>query len=123
MSEALANTERIGEIDYSTEEQWTGRRWIDGKKIYIKTIDFGALPNNTTKSVSHNISNLDYVVNKINGFKSSSGQQISAPYAHPTAISGQLKIDIYSDRIAIESKFDFSGFSGYVTLEYTKTTD
>lgn len=27
--------------DYSTEEHWTGRRWIDGKKIYSKVLTAG----------------------------------------------------------------------------------
>ena len=38
-------------IDYSTSEQNTGRKWIDGKDIYQITIDFGALPNTASKDV------------------------------------------------------------------------
>lgn len=44
-------TPPIGEIDYSTSEQNTGRKWIDGKDIYQITIDFGALPNTASKDV------------------------------------------------------------------------
>lgn len=33
------NGRNIANFTYSTEEQWTGNYWIDGKKIYCKTID------------------------------------------------------------------------------------
>ena len=44
-------------MDYSTSEVDTGYTWTDGSPIYKKTINIGALPNATTKSVAHNISN------------------------------------------------------------------
>lgn len=31
----------VGGVDYSTTEQYTGLKWIDGKKIYKRTFDFG----------------------------------------------------------------------------------
>ena len=34
---------------YSTTEINTGMKWIDGKPIYRKVVDFGSLPNNTYK--------------------------------------------------------------------------
>lgn len=52
-------------VDYSFEEQWTGRRWVNGKKIYQKTINFGPLPaggaGGATKYVDHNIPNIDTI--------------------------------------------------------------
>ncbi len=33
--------------------------YIDGNQIYCKVINFGAVPNNTTKNVAHGISNFD----------------------------------------------------------------
>ena len=47
---------------YSTDEKIVGV-WTDKKPIYQKTISCGALPNANTKNVSHNISNIDYIVN------------------------------------------------------------
>lgn len=44
-------TPPIGEINYSTSEQNTGRKWINGKDIYQITINFGALPNTASKDV------------------------------------------------------------------------
>lgn len=48
--------------NYSLSEQNTGFTWIDGKQIYKKTINFGALPNSSEKLVNHNISNIDNII-------------------------------------------------------------
>ena len=61
------NEEAMKEIAkevYSTEEQVVGT-WIDGKPIYRKVIDFGALPNSTLKQVPHGISDIDAIVSLI----------------------------------------------------------
>ena len=44
----------------STSEVNTGFTWVDGSPIYKKTVNFGVLPNNTSKQVAHNIQNVDY---------------------------------------------------------------
>lgn len=44
---SLSNGSSSGGIDYSTEEQNTGIKWIDGKPIYQKTI---TIPNTLTDS-------------------------------------------------------------------------
>lgn len=65
--ENQAITNYVKDINvYSTNEVDTGKTWIDGKPIYRKVVDCGLLPNNTFKDVSHNISNLDEIIN-ING--------------------------------------------------------
>ena len=38
----------IMQNSYSTSEKFTGEYWIDGRPIYQKVINFGALPNGTT---------------------------------------------------------------------------
>ena len=45
---------------YTTTETRIGT-WIDGKPLYRKTINFGNLPNNDTKYVAHNVSNISKV--------------------------------------------------------------
>ena len=47
---------------YSTTEQPTGAKWIDGKPVYRKVIDFGVLPNASQKTVDHGIANLGQVI-------------------------------------------------------------
>lgn len=109
-------------FDYSLAEINTGTKWIDGKTIYKKTIDFGALPNTSSKSVAHNISNLGYVI-KIEGYawdETSSYRPL--PSAAPTAANS---IEVYNNdtNIVVYTGINRSNLTTcYITLYYTKTS-
>ena len=109
-------------LNYSTDEQVVGT-WIDGKPIYQKTIDFGALPNNTTKSVNHNIQNIDYVVNLFGAaYRSSDGMVNTLPCYNHNVYGAELASN--STSIMVTTFADRSAFSeSYVTIQYTKSTD
>lgn len=107
---------------YSTSEAYTGESWIDGKSIYRKTIDIGTLPNATTKTVAHGISNLGLVI-KAEGFASeSSGVRMTFPFASVAAVGDQVAMRFEATNIVIITGVDCSSFSGYVTLYYTKSS-
>lgn len=111
-----------GSNSYSTTEKKTGGKWIDGKPIYRKTIDCGALPNATNKTVNHNIANIDKVINQ-KGWSYNGDSFFPLPYVFINA-SYQIKLFATKTQIQIETGSDRSGFTEtYVTLEYTKTTD
>ena len=104
---------------YSSEETVIGT-WL-GKPLYRKTINVGTLPNNTVLRVAHNIINYDRFVNIIGSAKSST-QSLSFPFVGSN-LSNNIAIQITTDNIVIITGSDRSAFNGYVTLEYTKTTD
>ena len=110
---------------YSTEEQAVGT-WIDGKTIYRKVINFGALPNATKKEVQHNISNISNFT-KIEGIAiRNDGTKFtqSLPLVYKNAemfYNTSLAVD--NTKIEIQTDGDRSIFNGYVTLEYTKTVE
>lgn len=107
---------------YSTDEKIIGQ-WIDGKPLYQKTIDFGALPNNTTKSVNHNIQNIDYVVNLFGAaYRSSDGIVNTLPCYNRDIYGAELVSNPTS--IIVTTFADRSAFSeSYIAIQYTKTTD
>lgn len=108
--------------DYSTSEVDTGCTWIDGKHIYKKTIDFGTLPNASSKAVSHGISNLDTVI-KCEAFsKDSNNIQRPIPYTHIGSGLGGIVLDVKNSIVQIFTDSDRSTFYTYVTLYYTKTS-
>lgn len=102
--------------------------WIDGRTIYEKTIDFGALPANTQKNVNHGISNFDLIIEIIATATRPASQgthtSISIPSTHWESISNQNEMSVNDTTIMIRNHN--SGFSAwtqtYVTLRYTKTT-
>lgn len=102
---------------YSTEEVKTGGTWIDGKPIYRKVVNVGTLTDTTSKSVQHNIQNLDSVVN-LKLIAKDSTNNIICDF-------GGKDLSVYIDiaNVIITSGSNFTGYSGYATIEYTKTTD
>ena len=111
---------------YLEEERKTNKVWIDGKTIYRKVIDFGALPNATKKDVAHNISNLEQFI-RIEGVSTRQDNtkfSQSLPLVYKNIESNyntSLGVDVQT--VSIQTKEDRSMFNGYVILEYTKTTE
>lgn len=109
---------------YSTDEHVVGS-WIDGKPLYQKTINTGALPNATTKNVAHGISNLGFVVSLIGYAKQSSGTPvyINFPFVSELSADKNIKLIVSGANISIQSQNNYSGFTeSYVTIQYTKSS-
>lgn len=107
--------------EYSTTEKIVGT-WVDGKTLYQKTISCGALPNNTVKSVAHNISNLNKVI-EISGY--SVNPNASPKTYTPINVSNQywsIYTSVTPTNIQILTNSDLSGQTEtYVTIKYTKS--
>lgn len=103
--------------DYSSDEQLVGF-WFD-KPRYEKTFDIGNLPNSTTKLVPHNISDIDKIVS-ITGFCDNGN---GLYFGLPTVSSSHIAIYVDGANINIQTTSDRTEFSGFVTLQYTKSTD
>lgn len=111
-------------LDYSLSEVNTGVKWVDGNLIYKKTINFGTLPNNTTKTVAHGITNLGYVI-KIEGttYNPNNGHYNPIPLSFKGGDT-QYNVETYvtSSNIVMISTTDRSRYSAYITLYYTKSS-
>lgn len=92
------------------------------KPVYEKVVDFGALPNNTSKSVAHNISNIDNIIS-INGSASTGSYWKPIPFG-PGSVSWMIETSVNTTNVIIETNQNWSEYTKtYVTLRYTKTTD
>ena len=116
----IKETIQKGEI-YSTTETKVGT-WINGKPIYRKVINFGALPNTATKTVAHNISNLEWVINLYGiAYRSSDNAYICINNSTYNALASNLYTN--ATNIVVNTYADRSGFSqSYVVIEYTKSS-
>jgi len=115
---------------YNTDEFVTGKVFppksgsIDMRPVFGRLFSFGALPNNTTKSIQHALK-IETVVN-VYGYAASSDNltQIPIPYASPTA-SNNIELSVSTspdpnDKITITTGDDWSDYSAWVVLEYLK---
>lgn len=105
--------------DYSTSEVNTGAKWIDGKDIYKKTVNFGALPNNTTKTVAHGITGISATIGVYGFAKNSAPDFVSLPNVAKNS-TYSIELSIASANVSIATSTNYSSYSGYVTLLYTK---
>ena len=111
-----------GGYNFSTEEQYLGK-WIDGSDYYGKTIVFGALPNATTKAVSHNISNIGKVIDYFGTAIRADKNTMSLPVVSVINLSYGVNIYVTATSVSIETAYNYSAFTEtYITILYTKTS-
>ena len=104
-------------LNYSTEEQYTGKHWIDGKKIYQKTFIMDITQMNVESTQDFDCSNVDIVIN------TSKNDNFYIPQTYP--FDGlRWYINRKSNKIAAISQ-NYSEFLGNcnITIQYTKTTE
>lgn len=111
--------------DYSTTEKIVGS-WIDGKPLYQKTINFGVLPNTTSKSVNHGIGNFDILVSARGAFWNSSKNSGAIPFAWPASLAGSadnnVSCSVTTTQITVSTGTNMSQYTNaYITLQYTKS--
>lgn len=113
----------ISDMDYSTSEQDTGCKWIDGKPIYKKTFSF-TLANAESTTVNHGISNFGLLIRFEGAAVSSSTKTVPIPRTL-TNLNYQVGLEGVTTT-SFEVDVATSGPRGkqaYITLWYTKTTD
>lgn len=109
---------------YSTSEHLCGT-WIDGKPLYEITVDCGNLPNRATKSVNYGVADVKAIVKLYGIGIASTGATCPLPFSDDYSAAGNILLDANasSGTIRLISQSDKSPFHGYVTMQYTKTTD
>lgn len=111
-----------GGINYSTTEQRTGQKWIDGKDIYQITIPNISISSQNMQTDLTSLS-IDNVIDYKAVYRSSSvGMQLLNEYNDGT---DRLSTQIFSNkfRTLCTAWFISSGFVASYTIQYTKITD
>lgn len=114
--------------NYSAQEVNTGYKWVNGKSIYKKTVNFGSLPNADLKRVSHGIpvSTIERFIRieAVASYLGNSGTQgisLPLPFIGNPITTNFVTINTENDgNIAIRASTDRSNATAFVTLFYTK---
>lgn len=113
---------------FSTTEKVVGC-WVDGRPVYQKTINFGALPNAAPKSVNHGISSLGNIVDAFGVFWNSSKVTGTIPYnsvnqSGQSGTNSTVAMHLNTTQVVLVTFIDLSSYTNcYITVKYTKTTD
>lgn len=110
---------------YSTEEQVIGK-WVDGKPLYRKVVNFGGMQDGTIspgKEVAHNIANISQIINVYGGM-SNNNYFFGLPYVAQSDAEHSVGLYATKTNIVTNTLVDYSNYTTcYITIEYTKTTD
>jgi hypothetical protein len=111
-------------LNFSFSEQDSGSTWVDGRRIYQKSVDVSPLPKATTGSTPHGILAIGQVIDIQGAATNPTGPQyfIRLPHVDPTNLS--YMVGMYADgtNIVISTGYDMSGYtSAHVTMRYTCT--
>ncbi len=107
---------------YSTDEQWTGEYWIDGKKIYCKVVSVSGFTKD--KYVAHNISNLHMVLSCDLFVKFDDGTNHMMPRAHKDNDHDGISIQLNKTNLILQvgESNGFADATGYAILKYVKAS-
>lgn len=121
----------ISDMDYSTSEQDTGCKWIDGKTIYKRTYVVSIPSSGNVVNFQHGISNLSSYVKAEGVAVGSNGvttRFLPDFYIENDNVNGVFGCAIYGgpttgSTIDITYGNWYRGGTVYATIWYTKTTD
>ena len=110
-------------LNYSTEEQYTGKHWIDGKKIYQKTYYIGDMSNSEIRIDSGIV--VDRIINISGNGHLTDGIYQNIPSINPYYSDQQNSLIFYD---SVNNKIGYQCGSNifidvYITIQYTKTTE
>ena len=94
-----------------------------GKPLYAKTIYISSFPNATVQNYATGISNLKFAINIYGYAQETTGSNFVINIARPDNPQNAIGAWIDAGQLRITAGSDRSAYSGYITIEYTKTTD
>lgn len=108
-------------VKFSTDERTVGT-WIDGSKVYEKTIQIVSMPNNSSLTLP-TPTGLKYLLNA-EGFIYSAASPTNQRFV-PFSGGGinDIRIDVNAGSIRIMTFNSWSDYTGYLTIRYTKVGD
>lgn len=105
-------------VHYSETEHVIGT-WIDGKPLYEITIDGGALPSGTSKTIT-TPANIKRVID-FEGVAYNDADDRPLPFSANN--NNEIRVDRAQGVLRIITFATWNGYSFYLTIRYTKTTD
>lgn len=93
--------------------------FIGDKRVYVKRLDIGNLPNATVKSVDHGLSNVK--IERLEGVATNNGlQALPLPFASEQDVSSSIRLQSWGSYVSVYTGRDRSEFTGVVDIYYTK---
>lgn len=94
------------------------------RNVYRVTVDFGNLPNNTTKSVAHGIDfNDQFVATRIYGTATDQGNLSYLPIPYSSATANKIiELSVDGTNVNITTGIDRTSYNAIIVIEYLKNS-
>lgn len=103
----------------TTGQEVATNEYIDSKQVFLKRINFGALPNTATKSIATGLDyttiNIEYVKGMATRIKDNKKTFLAIP-------NNGVEVWLSENSLHINCNSDRSAFTGYINIYYTKNT-
>ena len=90
---------------------------VDGKDVYVKRVNYGTMPNATSKEVSHGLDITKITVLKVEGIARANNIYLNLP--HATTDKDTDIMFINWNNVYIRSGIDRSEFTAYIYIYFT----
>lgn len=116
----------IPDLRVGVETKWPMRYM--GKQVYARLVDCGAMPNSTTRTIAHNIPDIDWVQvswDSSSIYSSATNSYFYGPVYHSTNATNASAFRVLCTKtnIDIRSSYNISDHHSVLCVLYTKTTD
>ena len=122
LNAALSNKINAYDMSIGAGEILTGETF-GGKPVYMRLVDIGVLPNNSSKTINTGITNAYYFwIDPIYSMVISGGAAYPLPYVDPNNVANSIAARIIAkgQQVVITTHSNWSTYAGFVAVRYTK---
>lgn len=122
LNAALSNKINAYDMSIGAGEILTGETF-GGKPVYMRLVDIGVLPNNTSKTINTGITNAYYFwIDPTYSMVISGGAAYPLPYVDPNNVANSIAARIIANgqQVVITTHSNWSTYAGFVAVRYTK---
>ena len=122
LNAALSNKINAYDMSIGAGEILTGETFGD-KPVYMRLVDIGVLPNNTSKTINTGITNAYYFwIDPTYSMVISGGAAYPLPYVDPNNVANSIAVRIIANgqQVVITTHSNWSTYAGFVAVRYTK---
>ena len=122
LNAALSNKINAYDMSIGAGEILTGETF-GGKPVYMRLVDIGVLPNNSSKTINTGITNAYYFwIDPTYSMVISGGAAYPLPYVDPNNVANSIAARIIAkgQQVVITTHSNWSTYAGFVAVRYTK---
>lgn len=94
---------------------------FDGIARTFQTVNFGNMPNSTTKNVAHGVTGIDRFIKYEASLKDTNNISLPLPFVRASGGTDNIELRLSTTNITVTTNStNFVNFSAYITIYYTK---